>query len=146
MQAAVAVLDRAPSAALTLEELRERLKSEVPHGVPDSERLLRILSTEPESFHVLRRPERGWSVAFGPEAWILGLGPRGASHPHDSFRERLRASVAALGREVAPDSMLAWAGWNRTILEERRVLASIQEADMGDPRGSGSFTHWATVQ
>ncbi len=123
---AAAVLDRDASPALTLDELHHKLEAEIPHRVPGREHLVRTLQAHPDILRILFRPDWGWPVKIGPEAWVLNERPGAAEeHAIRSIGQRLRRSVIALGQEVEPGSMLSWARWNRLIAEERHARESL---------------------
>jgi len=86
---------------------------------------------------VLQRPEWGWPVELGPEAWVVSANPRAGAGHLRSLCEMLRATVIRLAQQVEPGSMLSWTRWNGFSLEEKRVCAVLLSHSV-TYRGDGS--------
>ncbi len=126
-RAAVALLSRHPSPALSMEDLQELLKWEDPFASPGDDEVLRRLDLHGRGLRVLVRPKRRWMGPVGPAAWILAE----TSDREARIRARpalglLRSSVLSLGALVEPGSGRRWARWTRLLREEARLRTSLE--------------------
>lgn len=145
-ESAAVLMKRDPRAALTLDELHDRLGSES-RLLPGRVRLLERLRAHPRVFRVLTRPERGWPVEMGPKVWVVCLaGGTGLPTSMTPLHERLKWSLIALSANVEPGSMSSWAWWSRILAEERQTLVALgTPIDARDSEVPVSFASSSTM-
>ena len=148
--AARAVLDQHPAPALRLAELARQLQ-ERGHPTAQSERLLRLLTCEPDRFRLLwvwtgpaSRPAARPSLRTrarvgvkarvreldtagdGRETWVVALDPADEPAPPGRARHGLRESVRWMARRVDPRSARAVSRWYRMVLAEREARRGLR--------------------
>lgn len=130
-----AILDRHPAPAMSSKELREALRRELNHTVPDDVRMLRSLESGSDAVRVVWRPRRKWRQQLGPRAWVVGLAP-GRRRPtrFPSPLRRLTSTLRTVGRHVEATSIRTWARWTRMMEEDGQVRAALRNR-VGNPPG-----------
>jgi len=125
-QATVALLERSDSLALSLDEVRELLEKERPGSRIPSEQIISALVGSRDTVQFVPHPKRRWAHTVGPRAWILVPRVAGEAGGKPGIREKLRSTVAALGRGVEPGSSRQWARWTRMLEEEGMVRRALR--------------------
>lgn len=118
------IVQRHPAPAVSVGELKELLREELPEAGVEylDEAVIRRLATETRQLRVVSAPPRRWLRPLGPVGWVVAVPEPSLNGPRPrSIEERVRATLRRIGRAMDPQSALAWARWNSFLEEERQL-------------------------